>query len=239
MVRTLASYIPFDGENKPDLLPYTEALFKNESPSYMIELIKALSPIRLYLYGNQQSLVSAWSNLMVSTEIQMMDDEDSWCAFLENEPIDDEMKWNLGSFLGHKWKVKRLAPLRLAALGENLRFQSALRRAQNTVGHRQLQVTKKVFDWHDECIREGYLRATVSKLIMLEHVSFDLCAFFPKPRLSDEYAEKVDADKLTTRILSRYCMGSSLSSHHYTKGESRGIALIWLDELLNLSRESS
>lgn len=137
MVRTLASYIPFNGEDKPDLLPYTQALFKNESPSYMVELIKSLSPIRLYLYGNQQSIASAWSDLMVSTETQMMDDEDSWCAFLENEPIEDEIKWKLASLLGHKWKVKCIAPLRLAALAET-------------------------FDWHDEFVREGYLQATVN-----------------------------------------------------------------------------
>ena len=50
--------------------------------------------MRLYLYGNQQSIASACSDLMVSIEIHMMDDEDSWCAFLENEPIEDETKWN-------------------------------------------------------------------------------------------------------------------------------------------------
>ena len=72
---------------------------------------------------------------------------------------------------------------------------------------------------------------------MLEHVAFDLCAFFSKPRLSDEYAEKSDADKLATRILARYHMGSSLSSYNYARAESREIALLWLDEMLNSAED--
>ena len=163
MVRTLASYIPFQGEDKPDLLPYTQVLFENESPLVICDLIKGLSPIRLYLYGNEKVIPSEWSDLMVSNEREMMGDEDSWCAFLENEAIVDEMKWNLGQMFGKKWQVKRLAPLRLTVLDRNLRFQSALSRAQKTVGHRQLEVTQKIFRWYDECIRERHLELAVSR----------------------------------------------------------------------------
>jgi len=41
--------------------------------------------IRLYLYVNKLSSLSGWSKLLIETEKDMMNDEDNWSAFLEND----------------------------------------------------------------------------------------------------------------------------------------------------------
>jgi hypothetical protein len=159
-------------EEKSCLLPYNQTLFNHEHPQYICELLKKLSPLRLYLYGNEEDIPSDWSNLMISRETHLMEDEDSWCAFIENEYIDDEMKWNIGPMFGEKWQIKRLAPIHLTELDENLRFQSALCRAFKTFSHRQIEITSEIFDWYDRCLREGYLPSEVDKIFLIYYLIF-------------------------------------------------------------------
>lgn len=98
---------------------------------------------------------------MINREITLMDDEDHWCAFIENEYIDDEMKWNIGPMFGEKWKIKRIAPINLTELDKNLRFQLALHRAYKTFNHRQIEITSEIFDWYDKCLQQGFLQLEV------------------------------------------------------------------------------
>jgi hypothetical protein len=163
IIRTLDDYIPSLDEEKVCLLPHSQILFNHEHPQYICELIKKLSPLRLYLYGNDEYISSDWSNLMINRETHVMEDEDSWCTFIENEYIDDEMKWNIGTMFGEKWQIKRIAPINLTELDKNLRFQSAFRRAHKTFSHRQIEITSEIFDWYDKCLREGYLQLEVKK----------------------------------------------------------------------------
>ena len=177
IIRTLDNYIPSTDEEKPCLLPYSQTLFNYEHPHYICELIKKLSSLRLYLYGNDEFISSEWSNLMISRETHVMEDEDSWCAFIENECIDDEIKWNFGSLFGGKWQIKRLAPINLTELNKNLRFQSALHRADKTFTHRQYQITAEIFEWYDRCIHEGYFQLEVNEnfsFISIDYLIFVL-----------------------------------------------------------------
>ena len=98
---------------------------------------------------------------MINQETTVMDDEDSWCGFIENEYIDDEMKWNIGPMFGAKWQVKRIAPINLTGLDGNLRFQSALRRALKTFSPRQIDVTSQIFGWYDRCVADRHLQLEV------------------------------------------------------------------------------
>lgn len=139
-------------------------MFKNEDPRRMCTLIKKLSPIRLYLYGNNLHISSEWSKLMISSEIDVMDDEDDWCAFLENECIENEVKWNLGFTFGRDWKVSRVSPLDISQLEENPRFHSAVRRAHATLSQRQIEVTAEIFDWYDTCLKLGHIKEEVREL---------------------------------------------------------------------------
>ncbi|CAF1284568.1 unnamed protein product, partial [Didymodactylos carnosus] len=95
---------------------------------------------------------------MIATEISIMDDEDNWCAFLENEYVDSEVKWNFGFIFGREWQVSRVSPLDISQLDENPRFYSALRLAHTTFAERQIEVTAEIFDWYTECIERGYLQ---------------------------------------------------------------------------------
>ncbi|CAF0938148.1 unnamed protein product [Rotaria sordida] len=172
VIRQLNDYIP-SSDRHSSLLPYAELLFKNEDPHYICRFIKKLSPIRLYVYGNMLRIHSEWSKLMIATEIDIMDDEDDWCAFLENEYVEDEVKWNFGFIFGREWKVSRVSPLNFTHLDENLRFHSALRRAHATFAPRQVEVTAKIFDWHANCIKQGYLQEEPKLTDQLKSTKYD------------------------------------------------------------------
>ena len=145
------------------LMPYAKLIFNYENPHYACQLIKSLSPVRFYLYGNQLSISSEWSKLMIATERDVMADEDNWCAFLENQSIDNEIKWNLPFMFGREWKVSRVAPLAFSRLDEEPRFHSALRRAFVTFAERQIEVTAEIFDWYEDCLANGDLRQHVRR----------------------------------------------------------------------------
>lgn len=161
IVRTLDDYIPSTNENKQILLPYAHVLFEHEDPLFIRDIIQRLSPIRLYLYGNNACISSEWSKLLISCETSLMNDEDNWCAFIENEGIENEIKWNIGKMFGDNWQIKRLTPINLIDLNKNLRFQSALRRAFKTFDRRQLDITSEIFDWYDKCLLDGDLTLEV------------------------------------------------------------------------------
>ncbi|CAF3513412.1 unnamed protein product [Rotaria sp. Silwood1] len=107
-----------------------------------------------------------------------MDDEDDWCAFLENESVASEIKWNFGFIFGREWAVSRVAPLDLTRLEENLRFHSALRRAHATFAPRQIEVTAEIFDWHALCIKQGHLREEVIFQFFEYHQMISLSSLF-------------------------------------------------------------
>ncbi len=160
VIRQINNYLP-ENEKYLSLLPYAKLLFSHEDPNYMCQIIKKLSPIRLYLYGNKLCSLSEWSRLMIETEIDVMDDEDNWIAFLENEYVENEVKWNFAFMYAREWKVSRIAPLDFNQLDDNPRFQSALRRAHITFAEREIEVTAQIYDWYTNCIERGYLQIEV------------------------------------------------------------------------------
>ena len=161
VIRTLSDYLPTHSARSA-LLPYEQLIFRNDDPDYVCQLIKKLSPIRLYLYGNEMDIDSEWSKWIIRTETEVMGDEDNWCAFVANEEIDDEIKWNFGYLYSRFWQLKRLAPIHITLLDENLPFRSALRRAHVLFAERKIDVTAEVFDWYDTCIKAHYLHQEVS-----------------------------------------------------------------------------
>lgn len=132
--------------------------------------IRYLSPIRMYLYGNEQKIANDWSQLMIRSEIDhssnFIVNDDDWHTFLENEPINDNIKWNFHVKYGTGWKVTQLAPLKLDSLHDNIRFRSSLRRADVTYSSRMTTVTAKIFDWYDSCLELGFLQSEVNPLFL-------------------------------------------------------------------------
>ncbi|CAF3765154.1 unnamed protein product [Rotaria socialis] len=215
IVRKLDEYIPIGDIEKPSLMPYSSALFHNEHPNYICKLIKNLSPLRFYLYGNEDCIASGWSNLMIAGEVQVMDDEDNWCAFLENEPIDNEIKWNFGTMFGEKWQVNRITPICLTDLNGSLRFQSALRRAVKTISQHQIEVTSLIFEWYDKCIRDGHLQL--------------------EPKLTSQDEDKITRTKIEAGRIFYECRFQYLSTLPQVRLTSnmKGDSFIWLGEILN------
>ncbi len=40
---------------------------------------------------------------MIETENELVDDEDNWIAFIENEYVQNDIKQNFGFIFGKKW----------------------------------------------------------------------------------------------------------------------------------------
>ncbi|CAF1164795.1 unnamed protein product [Rotaria sordida] len=217
VIRQLNDYIP-SSDRHSSLIPYAELLFKNEDPHYISRFIKKLSPIRFYVYGNLLQMPSEWSKLMITTEIDIMDDEDDWCAFLENEYVEDEIKWNFSFIFGRDWKVSRVSPLNFTHLDENLRFHSALRRAHATFAPRQVEVSAEIFDWYANCIKQGYLREE-PKLTRQQ-----------KAIKNNVHSEKPDLETMRRHPCRNL---SSFDYHRFHSPKSKLFSFIWLDEMLH------
>ena len=160
IIRQLNAYIP-NKERDSSLLPYGKVLFENEDPCRVSELLKSVSSIRLYLYGNVLSELNNWSELLIGNEDEMLNDEDSWSAFIENEKLEDDVKWNFAFLFGKKWKISRVSPFHLHQLGDDPRFRSALRRSHLTYSQRQIEITAKIFDWYNKSIENGFIHIQV------------------------------------------------------------------------------
>ena len=162
-VCSLDDYIP-KGEIY-DKLPYGKLLFEHEDPVLVCSWLRALAPIRLYLYGNEQTIPHEWSKMMISNEVDSTttggNNDDDWHAFLEHQLIKDSMKWNFKILFASTWQIKQYAPLQLSTLEENIRFQSALRRAHKTYHLRMSSVSEKIFNWYDSACENGYFNSEV------------------------------------------------------------------------------
>ncbi|CAF0772370.1 unnamed protein product [Rotaria sp. Silwood1] len=143
-------------------LPYGKLLFEYEDPKIICRWIRYLSPIRMYLYGNEQVIPNEWSKQMISNEVdhslKLIVNDDDWYTFLENESISDSIKWNFSAKHGRTWKITQLTPIALNSLEDNIRFRSSLRRANITYYSRMSIVTAQIFDWFDECLEYGYVK---------------------------------------------------------------------------------
>jgi hypothetical protein len=121
----------------------------------------------LYLYGSDLSKLNDWSKLMIENEDEMVNDEDNWSSFIENEFVDNEVKWNFAFLFGRKWKISRVSPINLNQINDNPRFYSALRRSHLTYSQRQIEVTGQIFDWYNKCLEQEYIHIEVIDINIL------------------------------------------------------------------------
>ncbi|CAF3006292.1 unnamed protein product [Rotaria sp. Silwood2] len=220
IIRQFHDYLPSD-ERHSSLLPYSKLLFNNENPENICRMIKDLSPIRLYLYGNELKIPSEWSNLMIENEKELIDDEENWICFIENDFISNEIKWNFSFLFGKKWQISRVTPLDLNQLNNDPRFVSALRRSFLTYSQRQIQVTADIFDWYEDCVKKEYIKL--------------------EPKLNKEQIIlKSKRRYYRVELIKARCVFSNLCSFEYLtvdNEKSTSITFIWLDELINDSTE--
>ncbi len=141
-------------------------MFEYEHPKIICRWLRLLSPIRMYLYGNEQIIPNDWSKEMAKNEpdhsVKRIVNDDDCCVFIENESINDDIKWNFATRHGQFWQIKNLTPIKLDTLNNNIRFRSALRRSKITYQSRMSTVTAEIFDWFDQCLEYGYIQNEVS-----------------------------------------------------------------------------
>ncbi|CAF4563045.1 unnamed protein product, partial [Rotaria sp. Silwood2] len=161
IISSLDDYIP-----KSEIyhkLPYGKLLFEYEDPKIICRWIRYLSPIRMYLYGNEQVIPNEWCKQMIAHEAdhsgRLIVNDDDWYTFLENESINDNIKWNFAAKHGRTWKTTQLTPINLISLEDNIRFRSCLRRANITYYSRMSIVSVQIFDWFDECLEYDYIKS--------------------------------------------------------------------------------
>lgn len=218
VIRQLSDYIP-NSERDSCLLPYSRILFENEDPSHVSELLKNVSSIRLYLYGNVLSELNNWSELLIGKENEMLNDEDNWSAFIENAKLEDEVKWNFAFLFGKKWKISRVSPFTIDQLGDDPRFHSALRRSHLTYSQRQIEITAKIFDWYNKSVESGFI-----------HI---------EPKLSEAEERSIKGNEIEGKrefyLTQRYSF-RNVSTFNYEKHRSKemnSISFIWFDQMLN------
>ncbi len=119
----------------------------------------------MYLYGNEQVIPDDWSKEMIANETDQSGsrtiNDDDWYTFLENESINDDIKWNFSAKHGRSWQVTQLTPIKLNTLDDDIRFRSALRRSNITFHLRMSTVTAQIFEWFDYCLECGYITSEV------------------------------------------------------------------------------
>ncbi|UJR38678.1 hypothetical protein I4U23_031344 [Adineta vaga] len=220
IIRQFHDYLP-SNERHSSLLPYSKLLFNNENPEKICQMIQNLCSIRLYLYGNELKIPSEWSNLMIENEKELMDDEDNWTCFIENDLISNEIKWNFSFLFGKKWQFSRVTPLDLNQLNNDPRFVSALRRSFLTYSQRQIQVTADIFDWYEDCIKREDIKL--------------------EPKLKDQQIiMKSKRRSCRAKTIKNRCVFSNIYSFEYLtidNEKSSSFTFIWLDELINDSTE--
>jgi len=156
-------------------LPYSQLLYDHENPLYIRRLLRNLCSIRLYLYGNTLCRLNDWSSLMIESEDEIMNDEDNWCGFIENEPIDNDIKWNFGFIFGKTWMpFRRITPFNLDQLKADPRFRSVLNRSFRTYASRQIEVTSKLFDWYAFNIQCGSISIEVC-ILFIDNIDLLVC----------------------------------------------------------------
>jgi hypothetical protein len=165
IVRPLDDYIP--KSEVFDKLPYGKIIFEHEDPKTICRWLRFLSPIRMYLYGNEHVIPDEWSKEMISNEVDHSStrivNDDDWYTFLENDPINDDIKWNFSAKHGRSWQVTQLTPIKIDTLVDNIRFRSALRRSNITFHARMSNITAQIYEWFDDCLEYGYIQSEVSR----------------------------------------------------------------------------
>ncbi len=160
IIRTLSSYAE-SNQNEFFLLSNFKVLFDHEDSNKICDILKKLAPIRLYLYGNEYSIKSEWSNPIISAETATMANEDNWCVLVNKEPIYEEIKWTILSLYSSEWQIEKVASINLDDLARNFGFHSALRQAHLTFDQREIDVANCLFDWYDSFMKENIIQAEV------------------------------------------------------------------------------
>ena len=96
----------------------------------ILDLIKKMSFIRMYLVGNESTISSHCSKQMIARENDTAHEENpsfiDRCVFIQNEDIKNEMKYNFFKEFASCWQQSFIKPISLTELDRRIEFHNAL-----------------------------------------------------------------------------------------------------------------
>lgn len=145
-VCTINDYVSadeFDFDNE-DALANTSASFTRADRKLMVDLIKLLAPIRLYLVGNEEQISNGYSRFLIASERNVQENSTEkyfdGCAFIEHELVGASIRRDLPAFLGTKWQINA-SQIILQSINEFLSdraFKSAIKQIDDILSKRDM-----------------------------------------------------------------------------------------------------
>ncbi|CAF3438992.1 unnamed protein product [Rotaria sp. Silwood2] len=125
-----------------DYLPSNESIdfYENPDADIIYNYVKKLSPIRLYLIGNETFIPNSISKYFFENEINDIDQNeyDTKYSLVENQPIDIHIKLNLANVLDSTRQLTNVIIKQLDHIENDIKFPAALERANVTIQGREM-----------------------------------------------------------------------------------------------------
>ncbi|CAF2743226.1 unnamed protein product [Rotaria sp. Silwood2] len=125
-----------------DYLPSNESIdfYENPDADIIYNYVKKLSPIRLYLIGNETFIPNSISKYFFENEINDIDQNeyDTKYSLVENQPIDIHIKLNLANVLDSTRQLANVIIKQLDHIENDIKFPAALERANVTIQGREM-----------------------------------------------------------------------------------------------------
>ena len=117
----------------------------------ILDLIKNMSFIRMYLVGNESTISSHYSKQMIARENDTAHEEKpsfiDRCVFMQNEDIKNDMKYNFFKEFASCWQQSFIKPISLTELDRRIEFHNALFTAEELYPNRAIKITGEFRNW--------------------------------------------------------------------------------------------
>ncbi|CAF4452747.1 unnamed protein product [Rotaria sp. Silwood2] len=131
-----------------DYLPADEVIDFNEKSEadILCNYVKSLSPIRVYLIGNELHIQNSVSKYFLKNELYngTTNEYDEKLTFVENEPIRESIKMNLVNLLDVRQLLTNVIIKRLDQIKNDIEFPAALERVNVIIPNRGYVVNNEL-----------------------------------------------------------------------------------------------
>ncbi|CAF3771630.1 unnamed protein product [Rotaria sp. Silwood1] len=153
-----------------DYLPSNERIDFNENPyaDIIYNYVKKLSPIRVYLIGNENYIPNSTSKYFFENEIDdgaVADEYDTTPTLVENEPINESITQNLPNVLDVRRPVTNLIIKQLHQIENDIKFPAALERANLTIQRREMVADIELQQRAEDCLESSFEFSTSFHMI--------------------------------------------------------------------------
>jgi hypothetical protein len=126
-------------------MPKEEQDFLHKHNKMIYSRLKKLAPNRMYVVGNDDSISSVWSRLMIENESETPA-YDEMCLFVQNEAVTPISIHNLVHRYGNSWQIKEIIPKRLDEMqNEAYIYLLALDRSRSNSEAREMTANYELY----------------------------------------------------------------------------------------------